>query len=629
MITTRGALPVCRLAILLLALPTFAQEATPPDAVPSPTPAAAPAAEAPSVVDMRPARVTSVEIDWDAARTAASELIQSSEPAIDSLTRLNAATGKIFANVTASGVPVLLPFDTAGFMHDAAASAGGNAGKYFSGFHAPTLFYPGPSGYDAAFEAEPTDAAGHELKLPRPTEVQFSASPVIYELDGPAVDQGLPVPELEHDFPGIRRVLLESRLRYTFTRFGVPYFVSILCSDGPRRVRHITCREADQVALRFIKALHVVGGTPPAATAARPTIERPEQVSADFIYYAPGDLLPGTGMQGHNGRADTTVYGNIRFPMERAPAYINSQSFMNWGNCDLTGLIRLGGRGRDEAYHCRVNDIRLLNDETKNYAYPWRDNFCEHRYYIVTQCPAGLGHQGEDIRPSLCKTRDADGDRCQPYQDNVVAVRDGVAFRTAGDEALYLVTNAPGEHLRFRYLHMNPHMLDLSGMVSGRTLKEGDVLGTVGDYGAREGGTSYHLHFNVQVPTRQGWLFVNPYMTLVASYERLIGGRGQAVNTGPLAAPATSNPAVPSGMVVGTANRTDTSEPKSETGSERIQRERANVPEHCATRYIKGHRRRVCWTAAAQIRGRRAHAPVLRAMDRHISFQSDRARHLA
>ena len=43
-------------------------------------------------------------------------------------------------------------------------------------------------------------------------------------------------------------------------------------------------------------------------------------------------------MQGAGGRGDDTVYADIRFPMAQAPAYINSQSFMNWGNCDLTGL---------------------------------------------------------------------------------------------------------------------------------------------------------------------------------------------------------------------------------------------------------------------------------------------------
>src|SRR5262249_32977868 len=35
--------------------------------------------------------------------------------------------------------------------------------------------------------------------------------------------------------------------------------------------------------------------------------------------------------------------------------------------------------------------------------------------------------------------------------------------------------------------------------------------------------------FDLQVPTKYGWVFVNPYMTLVASYERLIRGRGQEI----------------------------------------------------------------------------------------------------
>ena len=73
-------------------------------------------------------------------------------------------------------------------------------------------------------------------------------------------------------------------------------------------------------------------------------------------------------------------------------------------------------------------------------------------------------------------------------------------------------------------------MLDEHGYVSGREVHEGDVIGKVGNYFKKPGGTTYHLHFDVQVPTRQGWVFVNPYMTLVAAYERLIGGRGELVN---------------------------------------------------------------------------------------------------
>jgi hypothetical protein len=39
-------------------------------------------------------------------------------------------------------------------------------------------------------------------------------------------------------------------------------------------------------------------------------------------------------------------------------------------------------------------------------------------------------------------------------------------------------------------------------------------------------GTSRHLHFDVQVFTRDGWIWVNPYVTLISAYERLIRGRG-------------------------------------------------------------------------------------------------------
>ncbi len=36
----------------------------------------------------------------------------------------------------------------------------------------------------------------------------------------------------------------------------------------------------------------------------------------------------------------------------------------------------------------------------------------------------------------------------------------------------------------------------------------------------------------MQVPTKVGWVFVNPYMTLVAAYERLIGERGTEIKDG-------------------------------------------------------------------------------------------------
>ena len=50
-------------------------------------------------------------------------------------------------------------------------------------------------------------------------------------------------------------------------------------------------------------------------------------MSPNFSYHAPGRLLPSTGFRGQSGRADTTVYAQIRFPLADTPAYVNSQMF--------------------------------------------------------------------------------------------------------------------------------------------------------------------------------------------------------------------------------------------------------------------------------------------------------------
>ena len=204
---------------------------------------------------------------------------------------------------------------------------------------------------------------------------------------------------------------------------------------------------------------------------------------------------------------------------------------MNWGNCEATGRSGAGKLDGVSAYRCRVSGQTLISDESAaaNYSYPWRDNFCEHRNFYVGQCPGGLGHQGQDIRPASCKQRIQGANRCEPYLHDVVAVRDGAVLRAPRQEALYIVVNAPNERIRVRYLHMLPRQFDADGMLSGRLVREGEVIGKVGNFFKRERATTYHLHFDLQVPTRYGWVFVNPYMTLVASYERLIQARGQEI----------------------------------------------------------------------------------------------------
>jgi murein DD-endopeptidase MepM/ murein hydrolase activator NlpD len=469
---------------------------------------------------MNAPRLQSADVDWAAVATALADGHASPPMALRPpragemrspsivLDRLNAVMSQRFPGVGISPVPVLLPFDAAALLRDLdSGTAAEDNDRYLSGFHASTFFHPGLAGYHAAFAVHTRDVPEFaHITFADPIQVQISGSALLYELDPPIVANGAPVPALEPEFSGIRRTILEHHLRYTFVRYGVPYVVSVVCFDASvSRFRIPTCRVADQVALRFLRALRVVGGTPqvrpPAAALA---IERPGEPSRTFSYHAPGRLLPGTTFRGHGGRADRTVYSQIRFPLGKVPAYVNSQKFQS----------RNKGPAADP-------------DAPPNYSYPWRDSFCEIRGFVVGQCPGGIGHQGQDIRPALCKPAPGAA-RCDP-SDEVVAVRDGVIMRNPRQEAVYVIVNTATEHVRFRYLHMNPHRMDEDGLFSGRRVQEGEVIGRVSNFHKREGGTSYHLHFDIQVPTKDGWVFVNPYMTLISAYERLIGERGEEI----------------------------------------------------------------------------------------------------
>jgi hypothetical protein len=473
--------------------------------------------------------ITLSEVNWEAA--AASLPDRAAEPPATAFGRLNAVTGKRFVGIAKSSVPVLLPFDVDAFGKDVAAGNADAAAsdKYFGRFRPTKFFLPGPAGYDATFVAE-----GFDAHFVRPVVVEITGAAFVYALDGPGhIEKELPPPKETADtFPGIRRILSEAHLRYAFQRFGVPYVVSIQCYDQPGRRWRLSCNEAEPIVLAFLRQLRTAGGMPAKLKAPTIDLSRPAAKS-DFTYYAPGDLIENSGWNKLPGRVDYHVYARMRFPIAAAPAYVKSQSFMPWGDCYKSGIVGRLGR-KDAEYRCRRNEKQLVFNEaaTENFSYPWRDNFCELRDWLVGQCPGGYGHQGEDIRPAQCTLKNAEADRCLPYQDYVAAVADGVIRRLPRNLGAYIVTNTADEHVRFRYLHMNPRYMDADGLLNGRRVSEGEIIGKVATWGDFENGTSYHLNFNVQVFTSIGWVWVNPYMTLVAAYERQIGGRGAEIEPG-------------------------------------------------------------------------------------------------
>jgi len=203
-----------------------------------------------------------------------------------------------------------------------------------------------------------------------------------------------------------------------------------------------------------------------------------------------GALPPGSG----SGATDPTLWAaGMRFPMEAGPAYANSQVY-GYG-----GFAAPGPGGQCDA---------------RNYAYPWRDNFCETRSWTNGKCPTGKGHQGQDIRPATCEKK----------------VHWAVAAESGRITAIgsYTITLLGDSGRIYRYLH-----LDMAGVnalfpnPASRNVERGQRLGKVSaDFGGNA--TTIHLHFEIKAPVADGGgavvMFVPTYSSLVDSYGRLLNG---------------------------------------------------------------------------------------------------------
>jgi murein DD-endopeptidase MepM/ murein hydrolase activator NlpD len=444
-------------------------------------------------------------------------VVPGSNPAADRLAVVTSLAAERFPSIGNSPVPVLLPYSVGDDAHDHAADHLNPVETYLAGFEPTKFFQVGPTGYDATFVMRTGEVPEFsDITYRVPVVVQISAFNLLYELPDPKGAIIQPPGDIAKEFPGITRQILEHTLRYSFDRFGIPYVVSIQCFDGPQRRARLSCRNADRIALRFLRALRMVGGNPalPVATTPPAAAERPDTLSDAFHYHPVGKLVPGTGMRAPAGNADRTVYARIRFPAAVAPAYVSTQTFRRRGGLAIAWAASTPGE--DEG-----------KPNTKPYV--WRDNFCERRDFAVGQCPSGRGHQGQDILGVTCEPGPRKRD-CPANRDLVVAAREGMILRESWNESFFLAVNANGERLRFRHLHMHPRDLDEKDIFSGRLVNEGEPLGTIGNFNRRPGLTTTHLHFEIQVPTRDGYVRINPYMTLVAAYEHLIGARGSEVS---------------------------------------------------------------------------------------------------
>ena len=206
-----------------------------------------------------------------------------------------------------------------------------------------------------------------------------------------------------------------------------------------------------------------------------------------FTYEQAGKLIPSNSGKGRVG--DNYIYApGIRFPIESAPAYINSQVYGVGGY--------LGPKGS-------------LCDK-KNYAYPWRDNYCEKRGWRMPLCNGGKGHQGVDIRTATCEKK----------KYYAVAVESGV-ITSIGK---YTVKLRGTSGRSYRYLHLDSKTLKVH---RGQRVRRGQRIGLVSNnMGSTP--TSIHLHFDIRetikIGNRSKSVYVPPYSSLVDAYKRLLSG---------------------------------------------------------------------------------------------------------
>ncbi len=204
------------------------------------------------------------------------------------------------------------------------------------------------------------------------------------------------------------------------------------------------------------------------------------QAQADPRFLAPGDLLPESGV----GVTDPMVFfPDMRFPMESGPAYANSSAAL------------IGGRNGPEGDSC----------DPSNYSYPWRDNFCEYRRMDLAVCGAG-GHMGQDLRPATC----------EKGVHWTVAATDGVVSHIGR----FAVTVQSPDGALHRYIHLDMDSVTLNPL---DRVKQGERIGTVSNGWLSE--IPIHLHYDIRQPVQIGdavhALFLPPYSSLVAAYEKL------------------------------------------------------------------------------------------------------------
>lgn len=361
-----------------------------------------------------------------------------------------------------------------------------------------SIEWPADTDADSPVPDGPLSSAGETylpVLVPGPffafQALDFVGDPLSYTVSALAVDamQSISGTRVSFRYPGEDAVpvieaeavdigIAEQSIFAKFKRYGAAYIVTIEC----RRPNDARCTEVDYIR-NLVKDMKEVGGARgDPAPSLLPLDAGASWVARDsadplFTYRPPGELVPGSGA----GVTSPTVYAaGIRFPIELPKAYLNSQVYGVGGSHGPPGSWK----------------------DPRNYAYPWRDNFCETRSWQTPACPSGTGHQGVDIRP-------------RGPEDKVhwaVATEDGKITNIG----IYSVSLTGVSTTQYRYLHLEMAQLAVK---QGDLVKRGQRIGLVSDdFG--DTATPVHLHLEILQNARgRGFLHRPPYSSLVRAYQ--------------------------------------------------------------------------------------------------------------
>jgi murein DD-endopeptidase MepM/ murein hydrolase activator NlpD len=214
--------------------------------------------------------------------------------------------------------------------------------------------------------------------------------------------------------------------------------------------------------------------------------------ASDFSYRSPGQLMPSNSGQGNAN--DRRIYApQIGIPMKLDPGqymFANSQVWRKGGS-----------QGGDQC-------------DSANYSMPWVDDFCEKRSRLTPLCPTGMGHQGVDVRPPICRPK-ASVDAIAVSDGTIIGVNPYTSSVTLKERQSGTV---------FLYLHLEPPTIRVA---VGNKVKQGDSLGRISNFMNGKPQTTVHLHFeikqNISVDGKVTYVNVPPYASLVNAHRAWLG----------------------------------------------------------------------------------------------------------